>query len=165
MGFVILYFGAAVATKSPTLLLVAQVFSLLLSMLLIFYCSHPLAHFIAGRAYGVRTQYFFLGKSDFRKIGGSIGRLSGFLPTLGTKFDTTKVAVVGRIPRAILFGSGAIVSSVMMAAPLLIAFIFSFNRAALLLGTLVFLATILTELIFSTRIGDLQKMKRELARS
>ena len=46
-----------------------QVITMLVSMGLVFYASHPLGHYFVARAYGVDTEHFFVGRSDFRKIG------------------------------------------------------------------------------------------------
>ena len=156
IGFVILYLGAFAA-------LPVQTISLLVSMVLIFYSSHPLAHYLVGWAYGVSTKYFFLGRSDFRKLGGALGRATGNIPTVGTRFDLAQAASIDKTRRAFLFGSGAIVSSMAMLIPIILAIIFVFDTIALVVGTLLFLATLATEIIFSTKIGDLAKMKRELS--
>jgi hypothetical protein len=157
IGFAILYLGTVSS------LFLAKLVCLLVSMILIFYFSHPLAHYLVGIAYGVKTMYFFVGKSDFRKLRGPLGRLSGLMPTIGTKFDSSKAAGIGKTRRGFLFGSGAIVSNVLMLVPLVIAFVFSFSLIALALGTLLFLATLVSELLFSTKIGDLYKMKKALS--
>jgi hypothetical protein len=159
IGFAILYLGRLNSLILP------QSVCLLVSMILIFYCSHPLAHYLVGMAYGVKTTYFFVGKSDFRKLGGALGSLSGLMPTIGTKFDSPDVSALDKMRRGFLFGSGAIVSNVLMSVPLVIAIAFSFNLIALALGTLLFLATLGSELLFSTKIGDLYKMKRALSTS
>lgn len=132
-------------------------------MVLIFYSSHPLAHYLVGRVYGIDTKYFFLGRSDFRKLGGALGRASGIMPTVGTRFEPAQAASIDKTRRAFLFGSGAIVSTIAMLVTLILAIIFVFNTIALVLGTLLFVATLATEIIFSTKIGDLAKMKRELS--
>jgi hypothetical protein len=134
-------------------------------MILIFYVLHPLAHYVVGLAYGVKTKYFFLGRSDFGKLGGILGRIGKVMPTIGTKFDSTQLAAISGAGRGFLFGSGTIVSNVALLAPLLLAIFLGFNIIALILGTLLLLGSLATELIFGTKVGDLYKMKREFSRS
>ena len=134
----------------------------LISMALIFFFLHPLAHFCTGLIYGVKTKYFFLSNSDFRKLNGVIGKLGNFIPTIGVKFDSSHLASVPRSKRAFLFGAGAIISNVGMLVALSVEINLNFGRVSIILGTLFILASLGTELLFSTKVGDLSKMKREL---
>lgn len=85
------------------------------------------------------------------------------MPTVGTKFDPEQAAGIAKTRRAFMFGSGAIVSSVAMSVPLIVAVILGFNIVPLVVGTLFFIVTLATEIMFSTKIGDLAKMRRELS--
>ncbi|MGI0092152.1 MAG: hypothetical protein ACREBS_10620 [Nitrososphaerales archaeon] len=136
---------------------------MLVSMALVFYCSHPLSHYIVGKIYGINTKFFFLGKSDFRKLNGALGKLGGMFPTIGIKLDPAKVAGLPRGgKKGFLFGSGAIVSSAVIVIPIAIAAVTRFSLIALVIGLLFFLWNLSFELAFSTKTGDLAKMRRAL---
>ena len=130
---------------------------------LLFFFSHSLVHFIVAKIYRVKVTYFFVGKSDFRKLSGPIGRIGGLVTTIGTKFDSSQLSL-SRGKRAFLFGSGAIVSNVLIGFMLLIAFFFDFASIALIFGFLFFVTAVFTEISFGTKVGDLEKMRREYSR-
>ena len=153
-GFVVLYAG------SITDILLFKTVLLLISMVLVFFSLHPLAHYATGLAFHVRTRYFFLSRSDFRKLGGSLGRLGNAIPTIGVKFDSERLKTTSRSRRAFLFGVGAIASNVGMLVILLISVALDFGLVSSTIGTLFFLASLGTELLFSTKVGDLNKMRR-----
>ena len=76
---------------------VVQALTMLVSMGLVFYSSHPLGHFFTARAYGVRTDYFFVGRSDFRRLKmRPMSVLGGFMPTVGTKLNKEELAAQPR---------------------------------------------------------------------
>lgn len=154
IGFILLHFATSLSL---------QIILLLLSMAFVFFFSHPLAHFFTGLAFGVRTSYFFLSSSDFRKLGGSFGKIGNAIPTIGVKFDLGQSVKLSRTKRGFLFGAGAIVSNVGMLIPLLLAIHLNFGLIPLLLGMLFFFASLGTEFLFSSKVGDLSKMKRELS--
>ena len=154
IGFVFLYLGSI--TDFPLFKAVL----LLISMAPVFFCLHPLAHHVAGLAYGVRTRYFFLSRSDFRKLGGSLGKLGRIIPTIGVKFDPAQLATITIQKKAFLFGVGVIASNIGMLVILLLAATLDFGLIPLALGTLFFIASLGTELLFSTKVGDLSKMRQ-----
>lgn len=156
-GFAILYVASVSASAG------VQTILLLISMALIFFTSHPLAHYLAGLIYGVDTKYFFISTSEFRKLGGFLGSLGKTIPTIGVKFQTSQVASIGKLRRSFLFGSGVIVSNVIMGVLVSLAFVLGFSLVASALGMLFLLASLATEFLFSTKVGDLYKMKRELS--
>lgn len=142
--------------------LVVQVIAMLVSMGLVFYASHPLGHFFAARAYGVRTEYFFVGRSDFRKLNLKPMRLIGGLtPTIGTKLKQDELASLSPRGRGYVFGAGVIVSNALVGIQLVYVLVAGFSPPAAILGALFLIATLATELVFSTKVGDLGKMRRE----
>ena len=67
--------------------------TMLVSMGLVFYLSHPLGHFFVAWAYGVGTDYFFVGRSDFRKLRlKPMSVVGGLMPTIGTKLKKDGLA-------------------------------------------------------------------------
>lgn len=147
----------------PAGVTVPQIVALLASMGLAFFAAHSLGHFSTALALGVRTKYFFIAPSDFRNLNiKAAKKLGGLVPTIGTKFDGKYLNASTAKRRAIVMGSGVIVSSIVMLVPLLYAFAARFVPLALGLGTAFYLANLATEVAFSTKVGDLYKMKREL---
>lgn len=143
---------------------ILQTVLLLASMGLIFFASHPLSHYFVAKMYGVNVKYFFLGRSDFRKLGGTLGKIGELVPTIGTKLDLDQTRALSKNRRGFLFGSGAIVSNLLMLFPLIAGWFFGLSYVALALGGLFFVASLGTEFAFGTKVGDLSKMKRELAK-
>ncbi|HZW55532.1 MAG TPA: hypothetical protein VFF30_04520 [Nitrososphaerales archaeon] len=147
----------------------SETIALLVSMGLIFFAAHPLGHFLVGLFFGVRTRYFFVAPSDFRKLDfGFARKLGGMLPTIGTKFDSSQLSSLGgssakRKRRGVIMGSGVIVSNALTLVPLVYAFALHFLPLALALGSVLFGANLIVELAFSTKVGDLYKMRREFA--
>jgi hypothetical protein len=142
---------------------IVQALTMLVSMGLVFYSSHPLGHFFTARAYGVRTDYFFVGRSDFRRLKMKpMSLLGGFMPTIGTKLNKEELAAQPPRRRAYIFGAGVLVSNALVGIQLLYVLVSGFSIPAILLGVLFFAATVATEFLFSTKTGDLSKMSREL---
>ena len=84
---------------------ILQTVLLLASMGLIFFASHPLSHYVVAKIYGVDVKYFFLGRSDFRKLGGALGKIGELVPTIGTKLDLDQTRALSKNSRGFLFGS------------------------------------------------------------
>ena len=145
---------------------VIQLVVVLLSMGLMFYSSHPLGHFFTARAYGVGTEYFFLGKSDFRKLKlKPVSGLGAMMPTIGTRLERGQLTSLAPRKRGYIFGSGVIFSVALMAVQLFYVFIAGFSFLSLVFASLFFVATLATEVLFSTKVGDLAKMETEFRKS
>jgi len=145
-----------------------QGIAFIVSMIILWYASHPLSHFVSAKLYRVNVLYFYIGKSEIGKIDNAVAKLGARLfVTIGTKLDKTKLSLLdSNASRAIIFGSGSIVSTVVLALILLYAFAarIQFALPSLALGTIFFIASLATEILISTKVGDLAKMKRELAK-
>jgi len=140
-----------------------QVLAMLVSMALVFYASHPLGHFVMALAYGVRTEYFFVGRSDFRKLKlRPMSLIGGLMPTIGTKLNKDQLASLSPRKRGYVFGAGVIYSNAAVGIELLHVLIAGFSLPAILLGVLFFVVTLASEFMFSTKVGDLGKMRKEL---
>jgi hypothetical protein len=141
---------------------VVQVLATLVSLGLVFYLSHPLGHFFTARAYGVGTDYFFVGRSDFRKLRlKPMSLVGGLMPTIGTKLKKGELAKLPPRKRGYIFGAGVIVSNALVGIDLLYALAAGFSLPAVLLGALFFVVMLATEFMFSTKVGDLGKMANE----
>lgn len=137
-----------------------QTVALLVSMGLLFYSSHPLGHYFVARMFGVPVDYFFLGKSDFRKLKMKPMRTIGnSLPTIGTKLNKSKLESLAPREKGYVFGAGVILSSILMGIQFAYVLVAGFGFLAVLLSAILFVGTLVMELIFSTKVGDLTKMK------
>lgn len=141
--------------------LVVQVLTMLVSMVLVFYVSHPLGHFFTARAYGVGTEYF-VGRSDFRKLRlKPMSLVGGLMPTIGTKLKKDGLASLSPRKRGYVFGAGVIVSNALVAVQLVYVLVAGFSLPAVIVGILFFVVMLSTEFLFSTKVGDLGKMRNE----
>ena len=139
-----------------------QTLAMLVAMVLIFYASHPLGHFVMAMAYGVRTEYFFIGRSDFRKLKlKPVSIVGGLMPTVGTKLNKEGLASLSPRRRGYVFGAGVIFSNAAVGIELLHVVVTGYSLLAILLGSLFFLVMLATEFMFSTKVGDLGKMRNE----
>ncbi|HUH99877.1 MAG TPA: site-2 protease family protein [Nitrososphaerales archaeon] len=141
---------------------VVQPVATLVSMGLLFFSTHPLGHFLVARAEGVHTEYFFVGRSDFRKLKMKpMSLIGGLVPTIGTKLRKDELSSLSPRKRGYIFGAGVIVSNSLMGIELLYVLLARFGLASIILGALLFVATVTTEAMFSTKVGDLVKMRNE----
>jgi hypothetical protein len=142
-----------------------QVLTMLVSMVLVFYAGHPLGHFLTAKAYGVGTEYFFVGKSDFRKLALKPMSLVGsIMPTIGTKLKKDELASLPARRRGYVLGAGVIVSNALVASQLAYVLVAGFGLPAVLVGMIFLIVMLSTELLFSTKVGDLAKMRNEFKR-
>jgi len=154
--------GLGIASAASSSNVAVQALIMLVSMVVVFFASHPLGHLFLAMAYGVRTEYFFVGRSDFRKLPSKfLGLAGGFVPTIGTKLMKNELAKVQPRRRGYIFGAGAIVSNSLVGIELAYVLEAGFSLLASLLGALFFIAVIATEVLFSTKVGDLGKMANE----
>jgi hypothetical protein len=145
---------------------VVQLLAVLVSMGAVFYAGHPLGHFITAKAYGVGTEYFFVGMSDFGRLDMKpMSTIGGLFPTIGTKLKKSELAPLPPRKRGYVFGSGVIFSVTLMAVQLVYVFIASFSLLAVVVAFLFFAATLATEFLFSTKIGDIAKMTGEFKKA
>jgi hypothetical protein len=143
-----------------------QVLTMLVSMGLVFYSSHPLGHFFVAKAYGASTEYFFIGRSDFRKLRMKpMSIIGGLMPTIGTKLKKPGLASLSPRRRGYVFGAGVIVSNALVGIQLVYVLAGGFSLPAVLLGALFFVVMLATEFMFSTKVGDLGKMRNEFAKT
>ena len=152
--------GLAYAQSSSNI--VVQSLVMLISMVVVFFASHPLGHLFWARAYGVGTEYFFVGRSDFRKLSLKMASVVGSLvPTIGTKLKKDELAKLPPRKRGYIFGAGVIGSNALVGVELVYVLAAGFGLPAVLLGAVFFVAMLATEALFSTKVGDLSKMRNE----
>jgi len=163
LGVAASFFGIVYAHSLSDL---PQVLTMLISMVLVFFASHPLGHFFSARIYGVETRYFFLGKSDFRKLPLKPARLAGGLVlTVGTKLKKEDLAKLPPRRRGYIFGAGVIVSNALVGIEFLYVLAAGFTSPAVVVATLFLVGVVATEVLFSTKVGDLAKMRKEFRNS
>ncbi|MHB1907733.1 MAG: hypothetical protein ACYCQJ_02535 [Nitrososphaerales archaeon] len=142
-----------------------QAILFLVSIAIMWYAFHPISHYLTALRYSVRTNYFYLGKSEMgkAKVKGA-KELSSVMITVGTSLDKTRFKALQRRKRAIVYASGAIYGMVLLAILEAIAIFLGYDFYSISLGALFFFITLATEATLSTKSGDLYKMKRELAK-
>ena len=148
--------------KEPNLI---QTILFLISITIMWYAFHPISHYVTALRYGVRTIYFYIGKSEMgkAKVKGA-KELSSVLITVGTRLDRTQFKALERKKRAIVYASGAIYGMILLAILEVIAILLDYDFYSIGLGALFFIITLATEVTLGTKSGDLCKMKRELAK-
>ncbi|MDA4121962.1 MAG: hypothetical protein OK456_02130 [Thaumarchaeota archaeon] len=146
---VILY---VVALHAPPLV---QPLELVVSMAILFYASHPLGHLVVARLYGVRVDYFFLGRSRFRKLVPA----ARYLPVVGTKLEPRSFARLDSQRRDAVFASGVMVSCAAITAEFLAALRSDLLLQSKLAAALLLVVALATEVAFSTKVGDLRRRK------
>lgn len=134
---------------------------LLASMLLMFFSSHALGHYLVARSSGVTVDYFFLGRSDFRRLQMRPMKAIGDVPTIGTKLNAQRLSSLSPRRKGYIFGAGAILSCVLVGIELAYAASGGFHLLATAVGSAFLVAAVASELLFGTKVGDLAKMKRQ----
>jgi hypothetical protein len=160
VGIVILFLSALIVQP------ILQAIVFIVSVVIVWFTSHPLAHFITAKLCRVRTLFFYIGRSELRSSNFSITKkLASHLVTVGIKLDQAQMKLVSKSKRAWIYGSGALVGIVVIAAIESYALLdLRYNIISLALGGLFFLITLITELTLSTQSGDLSKMRKEIAK-
>jgi hypothetical protein len=136
--------GLVLASKLEN---VPQAVVILASFGLLLLSTHSLAHFVVGRAVGIRFTHVFV---------------AGRPPEPGVKTDYASYLRTTPAKRALMHASGAVVSKIVPFA--LVPVVFAMHAwpgdAWILLG--VGAVTIATDIFISTRISDWKKVRREL---
>jgi hypothetical protein len=83
------------------------------------------------------------------------------MPTIGTKLKKDGLVSLSPRKRGYVFGAGVIVSNALVGVQLLYVLVAGFSLPAVLLGLLFFVVMLSTEFLFSTKVGDLGKMRNE----
>ena len=145
---------------------VLQPLVVLVSLGLIFFSLHPLGHLAVARALGVHTDYFFIGRSDFRKLESKpMSAIGGFVPTIGTKLRRADFSLLPPRKRGYILGAGVIVSNSFVGIEVLYLLLSGFAPISMVVGLAFLLVTLGTELTFSTKSGDLAKMRSEFRKT
>lgn len=85
---------------------------LMLCWFLLFYFTHSPAHYFAGRLFGIRFEYYFLGTSRISRAGiPLLSRIAKKLPyVVGVRIDRSSLNSVSRKGVAIMYLSGPLAS-------------------------------------------------------
>ncbi len=142
-----------------------QLITFMVGMILLWYVAHPLAHLIVASANGISVRYFYLGRTELSKAFEVAKPVSKYVLTIGTKLDTEKFHAHPRSTRALVMGSGVITSTTVSALVLIYAFVGGLGVYTVILGGLFFIITLATEILYSTKSGDLKKMKDQMQRT
>lgn len=110
--------------------------------------SHGLGHLIVGKAVGMRFTHWFV---------GTVGR-----PQPGVKVDYSTYLRVPARQRAWMHASGAIVTKMVPFIFLPVAFASGVSGWVPLVITIIGIAGIVTDLMWSTKVSDWKKFRREM---
>ena len=153
IGTVAAFVGTAVG-----LVLVALAYStpdpwngvlLLAGMGVVLVATHGLAHLLVGRLAGIRFTHWFV---------GTVGR-----PQPGVKTDYATYLATAPARRAWMHASGAIVSKLVPFALIPAALIAGVPAWTTVLVVVVGVASIITDILWSTKASDWRKFRREMA--
>ena len=84
--------------------------------------------------------------------------------TIGVKLDPITLSSASPLNRGLIFAVGVVASNVAMFLVLVGAAILHYPIIGLVIGGLVEIASVASELLGSTKVGDLSKMRREFAK-
>ena len=139
-----------------------QSLAVIVSLAVVFFSAHPLGHLVVARLMGVHTEYFFVGRSDFRKLPSrTMSAVGGLVPTIGTKLRRAELVSLPSRRRGYILGAGVLVSNALVGLEVLYVLASGFAPVPGALALAFFAATLATEALFSTRSGDLAKMMAE----
>jgi hypothetical protein len=110
--------------------------------------THSLAHWLVGRAMGMRFTHYFLGGPP--------------PPRPGAKVDYSTYLKVPPSRRALMHASGAVVTKVIPFALIPVAARLDLPKWAVYLLVTIGLLQVVTDVLFSTKTSDWKKVKREL---
>ena len=121
---------------------------------------HGLSHYLVGSLVGIRFRYYFLGRSGIRKLKLPLARLiASRVPVLVLKVDWDSLQSVSPGKRAVMFASGALASVILP----FFAAVASLRHLPVSMSMLLFIisvASVLFELYYSPRAGDLSRLGR-----
>lgn len=130
-----------------------QIIALFVSWFCFWYFSHCLAHYIVGKALGLRFKYYFVGKSSITKLNSPLNPLFKNFPVLGIKVDSETLKGLSKNKKFVFYSSGAIASMLTPA----ICLIPALRMGETIFGFMLLLTVgnVLLTLIFSPKVGDL----------
>lgn len=138
--------GVALATLAGTSVLGDLVFLLGFGMVLV--ASHGLGHLLVGKAVGMRFTHWFV---------GTLGR-----PQPGVKVDYATYLRVPARQRAWMHASGAIITKIVPFIFLPVAFATEVSSWVPMVLAIVGVGGIVTDLVWSTKVSDWKKFRREM---
>jgi hypothetical protein len=131
--------------KTPRTLVFLAAFAVLLIS------THTLAHLVVGRLFGIRFTHYFLGGPP--------------PPRPGLKTDYATYLRSSPKRRAAMHASGAVVTKIIPFALIPAALALSVHRWAVWVLAAIGALQIVTDVLFSTKVSDWMKVKRELKAS
>lgn len=152
-----LFFGTILILFSNHFTFLLQILAIFVAWFCFWYFSHCLAHYLIGKALGLKFKYYFVGKSSITKLNSPISVLFKKLPVLGIKVDPETLGRLSKNKKFVFFSSGALAS---MLTPT-ICLIPALQMGKIIFGSILLLTVgnILFTLIFSPKFGDLSKAR------
>lgn len=137
---------------------------LLASAILFLVAPHCLAHFLVGRALGVRFLYYFITRSALqRAMPPALQAVARRIPLLAIRIAPHSLKAVSNMRTAAMFAAGTIVSMTLPWVPVGYGLVQGQAPAAMVVA-LVAAANVGFTLYFSPRVGDLSRARRALVR-
>ncbi|HLI46698.1 MAG TPA: hypothetical protein VKU94_05835 [Geobacterales bacterium] len=132
----------------------------LVSWILLWYSTHDLAHFLLGRALGIRFKYYYLGLSNLYLISWIPERIRMLAFTFGIKIDRENTKAT-KERYALMFLAGPLASMLTPFIPSIFLYFVSSSLIGLIL--IVFsIANLIFTSYFSPRYGCINKVLRSL---
>ena len=131
-------------------------FALIAAWFCFWYFSHCFAHFVAGKIFGIRFLYYFVGRSAITRLPQF--RFLKIFPVLGIKVDVESFSAISSRDKFIFYASGAFASMFVPTVCLIPAA--KLGTQTFLFVLLLCIGNIILTLYFSPRVGDLSRAKR-----
>ncbi len=127
--------------------------------LLATYLVHCPAHFLVGRALGIRFTRIGLGKTTLaRALPPRFGRVAGLIPILTLSVDKASLAGLSRSRVSAMYMSGVVASSASALA--IAAAVTGVSLWTAVAAWIVALGYLLFDVVFSPRSGDVMRARR-----
>jgi len=135
-----------------------QILVILVAWFCFWYFSHCFAHYVVGKAMGIKFKHYFVGKSSITKLNSPLNPIFKFFPVLGIKVDHETLKELSKNKKFVFYSSGALAS---MLTPT-ICLIPAWQMGKLIFGLMLLLTigNVLLTLILSPRVGDLYRARK-----
>jgi len=146
-GFISLYFATHTLASARFVFTVMTFFSL-------WYFPHTLFHYIVGKLLGINFSYYFVGRTNLRKLIKPVGKIP--IPLLGIKIDRNSFGKVGKWRKRMMFLAGVFASMFLPTLCLIVSQSYPYNIVVLFIafGNIVF--TFPTSYL----VGDIWKARK-----
>lgn len=161
LALIVGFYLAVVAAAQPFL---AGLILSLAAWVILWFFSHCLAHYLVGRATGIRFDYYFVGRSSIRKLNlPGVTPVASLVPALGIRANPEAMRRASPRVRARMFRAGALSSMLLPFLVPMVNLVFQQLSIAVVL-LVVSSANLAFTAYFSPRAGDFRKASYALRR-